>query len=271
MRRQYIVDKKFQWTIVGYSVMVSLLTTLMHLTLSRISAVRTLPVSTSMAVYGVFYFAIFLLSLFFSNRLAGPLYRLSRHLRDAAKGQKLQKIYFRHKDFFTDLNEAYNEYVDKSDQRGFTLMELMVVVGILGLMATMSITMVGTRERDSFRFKREVASMQDALVTARNAAVTKGQCAFVSRINAQTVNIATYAIPSPCTQTPLPAPDFQQIVQFNADTIVGAFVPGSPIIFRPTGGLTIDTPARVNISSSAGAGLSNDFTVYPAIGQVRRM
>src|SRR5687768_16889007 len=103
IRRKFIVDKKFQWSIIGYSFLISLLTSLMHATLSRLSAVQTLPPHITILVFGGFYLGIFILAVLISNRLAGPLFRLRRHLLDATRGRPLKKIFFRDKDFFTDL------------------------------------------------------------------------------------------------------------------------------------------------------------------------
>jgi hypothetical protein len=53
--------------------------------------------------------------LAFSNRIAGPLYQLRKHmLEDAAKG-KLTQVHFRKKDFFKEIAEAYNQIASMTD------------------------------------------------------------------------------------------------------------------------------------------------------------
>ena len=56
-------------------------------------------------------FGIGLWGLFFSHRIAGPLYRLNRQFQDAAKGKELQNLKFRKNDFFPELPETINEYL----------------------------------------------------------------------------------------------------------------------------------------------------------------
>ncbi len=65
----------------------------------------------------------FLISLFVSHRIAGPIYKLRKSLDGARKG-RLEKVTFRSKDNFQELAESYNEAVEllfshsKKDQSG---------------------------------------------------------------------------------------------------------------------------------------------------------
>ena len=44
-----------------------------------------------------------------SNRFAGPVYRLQRHIRDVANGGTPSVLKFRSDDFWLDLPDAYND------------------------------------------------------------------------------------------------------------------------------------------------------------------
>ncbi len=52
--------------------------------------------------------------LFYSHKIAGPLYRLNRYFEEAAaSGKPLEKkVYFREDDFFQEVPESINKYID---------------------------------------------------------------------------------------------------------------------------------------------------------------
>lgn len=52
--------------------------------------------------------------LFYSHKIAGPLYRLNKYFTDAAEsGMPLdKKVYFREDDFFQEVPESINKYID---------------------------------------------------------------------------------------------------------------------------------------------------------------
>src|SRR4051812_1908446 len=60
----------------------------------------------------VFALATFLISIFISHRIAGPLYKLGRFLDTAGSGNLKEKLTFRKTDHFQDLAIRYNEMVD---------------------------------------------------------------------------------------------------------------------------------------------------------------
>jgi len=53
----------------------------------------------------------FLISIFMSHRIAGPLYKLHKFFADAEKGNLNQDLYFRKNDHFQDLAEDYNRMI----------------------------------------------------------------------------------------------------------------------------------------------------------------
>ena len=64
-------------------------------------------------------FVIGMWGLFFSHRIAGPLYRLRRYFTEATASvnseQKLSPIFFRQNDFFLEVPESINDYLKKAD------------------------------------------------------------------------------------------------------------------------------------------------------------
>jgi methyl-accepting chemotaxis protein len=60
----------------------------------------------------VFALATFLISIFISHRIAGPLYKLGRFLDSARGGNLSERLTFRKTDHFQDLAIRYNEMVD---------------------------------------------------------------------------------------------------------------------------------------------------------------
>lgn len=292
MRRQFIVDAKFQGTVVGYTIVVSLLTTMVHETIGRIELYNELqqrggivgvisayirPDLLKPLAYGSFYLGLLIVAVLFSNRLAGPLYRLRRHMIESAQGKQLVKLYFRHKDYYSELNKAYNDLADavnrrekiqRSGEEGFSLTEVMVVTAIVSILAFISVATIFEKPKDEFLFRQDVSQLNEALLTARNAAVTKNQCAIVTA-NGVDIRIHTYPIPSPCDRLPLPDPDMQVTQTFRSGTTIGQFSTGPTLVFRPNGGTTAAGPVTITMTTSGG--LTNRFTIYPAIGQVRHL
>jgi len=279
-RRQYIIDKKFQWTIIGYSFAISVLTMVGHLILTRLEAFAEMQVQSGFGsdfqvarlvqvlVLVFFYGALFIIALLFSNRLAGPLYRLRRHMDEVTRKRPAGPVRFRKDDYFHDLQEGYNRLLESlpSDRKqgGFSLMEMMVglaVAMIVMLLATSAFTGI---TQATLLFSQDVNKMQGILMTARNSAVSKNECAQVTS-TANTIRVKTFPIGAPCA-APLPGADFTLTQTFNTNTTVANFSTGATLMFKPGGGLLGTTP--VTIQMTAG-NLTNKFTIYPAIGQVR--
>lgn len=54
-----------------------------------------------------------LLGIIFSNWIAGPLYRLNRHMTDIAQGKDLRPVKFRNNDFFPELSDSFNQMISR--------------------------------------------------------------------------------------------------------------------------------------------------------------
>jgi hypothetical protein len=55
--------------------------------------------------------------LMFSNRVAGPMYRLRMHCDKVARGETLEGVSFRDKDYFHEVAVAYNEQMSTIRER----------------------------------------------------------------------------------------------------------------------------------------------------------
>ena len=51
-----------------------------------------------------------------SHRIAGPMYRINKDLRQMAESKKLKSLEFREKDFFQEIPEAFNMVVDSYNE-----------------------------------------------------------------------------------------------------------------------------------------------------------
>jgi sensor histidine kinase YesM len=56
----------------------------------------------------VFFIFIFVLSIFISHRIAGPLYKLGKVMKEAKDG-RLEAVKFRSKDYFPELAETFSD------------------------------------------------------------------------------------------------------------------------------------------------------------------
>lgn len=65
----------------------------------------------------VFLFVTFLISIFMSHRIAGPLYKLSRFFAMAREGDFKQELFFREKDHFQELAQDYNSLIKSFNER----------------------------------------------------------------------------------------------------------------------------------------------------------
>jgi sensor histidine kinase YesM len=60
------------------------------------------------ALQAIFLFVTFLVSIFMSHRIAGPLYKLSRFFAMARDGQLKEELFFREKDHFQEIAGDFN-------------------------------------------------------------------------------------------------------------------------------------------------------------------
>ena len=61
----------------------------------------------------IFLFVTFLVSLFISHRIAGPLYKLQRTMDETSPEEIPEKLAFRKYDYFPELAESYTKMVER--------------------------------------------------------------------------------------------------------------------------------------------------------------
>jgi nitrogen fixation/metabolism regulation signal transduction histidine kinase len=88
-----------------------------HSDVGTIYATRKGVVSLLVVTEGVFILLTFLLGLFMSHRIAGPLFKLRRQFAELAKGGFDGKLYFRKKDYFPELADDFNQMVRNIRER----------------------------------------------------------------------------------------------------------------------------------------------------------
>lgn len=71
---------------------------------------------------------VFIICIFQSHKIAGPLYKLKKSLDGIKGGTRPEKIYFRKGDNFTDLADSYNTAVDSMAERQSKDMEYLAEV-----------------------------------------------------------------------------------------------------------------------------------------------
>jgi methyl-accepting chemotaxis protein len=76
---------------------------------TRLFQVRDDFLRTLVLMQGAMLAGMFLISLFMSHRIAGPLFKLRRFFIEARDGNLTQTLAFRKYDYFKDLVQPYNE------------------------------------------------------------------------------------------------------------------------------------------------------------------
>jgi len=137
MRKGAIKEENFKWllpTIFGFFFFFSLLSTLLiyetlHVPLSphygaaisRLTQVKESLIITSIGINLIFWMliavGIALLGIFYSHRIAGPLFRVRQYAAAMGEGGFDQKISFREKDVLHTLSSALNEVAEEYQER----------------------------------------------------------------------------------------------------------------------------------------------------------
>jgi hypothetical protein len=137
-RKSFLIHPRFQMTFLGFMFLV-FLTTIFEVYLAHLYFFRKFyqlghsmqldpnhvffkfiqQEQTSMNWVFICLSAMMLVSLLicgliFSHKIAGPLHRLKTHLQNTVQSGQTKTFHFRKGDFFQDLAEAYNQYLQKN-------------------------------------------------------------------------------------------------------------------------------------------------------------
>lgn len=55
--------------------------------------------------------------LLYSHRIAGPIYRLQKYLRERTEGTETGALYFRQNDYFPELADSVNSYINTKKEK----------------------------------------------------------------------------------------------------------------------------------------------------------
>ena len=115
-RKSLFVASKFQIFFIVYSIVVSMVPVLM-LNLARFFTLPESSTGMMLMVWGLtvsILVLLFLTSYVLSNRLAGPIYRIQKHVDLVVSGQTQEKIKLREGDFFIELADSVNQLIRKA-------------------------------------------------------------------------------------------------------------------------------------------------------------
>jgi len=119
-RKSFVTHKKFQYGFIlclgVFGGLLALLDSWIHAYISRQDPDKMMSVHSIAMVSGVvllIFVPIVLAVLIFTNRIAGPLLRLQKHMELAGKGEIPPNFKFRDKDFFCDLEGPYNLILER--------------------------------------------------------------------------------------------------------------------------------------------------------------
>ena len=131
-RRRYIVNPKFQWRLIAFVMLTAVgICSLFflaikhsftldkelglvidlpqdHVYFEHLSLMQTDLTYAFLAVCAILLLVVFLVTLAFSFRVAGPVYRMTQDLQSYRDDNLLNPIQFREYDYFPELADAFN-------------------------------------------------------------------------------------------------------------------------------------------------------------------
>ncbi len=135
-RKRYLINPGLQLTVIGFNLILALgLILIFYVATSYLfskftgmdtAAVINDPIIAEMIdlersrlnmILGLSSIAILFVmvlgGMILSNRIAGPIYRIRRHMLDLLDGKQVPDLKFRKNDFFPELADTYNDLLKK--------------------------------------------------------------------------------------------------------------------------------------------------------------
>ncbi|MGZ3769872.1 MAG: hypothetical protein ACXWRG_09445 [Bdellovibrio sp.] len=116
-RKTLLINKRVQLGIILYASFFAILGGLEPLILGNVVRLASsiwpdnaFVVSLILAVLPVLFFLLaIIMGFYFSNRIAGPIYNIEKHMRGIIAGNKPSPVHLRQNDYFQELGESYME------------------------------------------------------------------------------------------------------------------------------------------------------------------
>jgi signal transduction histidine kinase len=123
MRQVLFMDRRYRATILKWAGILSLVAAVfiqgieflcsryvIHLTtFSRVISENNLPKVFALVTILIMFSTFIVFGLIISNRLAGPFFRMRRHMDSVTEGRvQAGEFHFRQQDFFVEVGESYN-------------------------------------------------------------------------------------------------------------------------------------------------------------------
>lgn len=140
-RKTLLIDRPFQVYFLVYTVGIALTVSLIYFAASRFFFLRFLEQGKDLGLpanHAFFQFletqqttldlallfaslivitVLILYGMYLSNRIAGPIYQLKKHLSDYQNGKEYSDIQFREKDFFPELAQSVNQSIHHAEKK----------------------------------------------------------------------------------------------------------------------------------------------------------
>jgi hypothetical protein len=120
-RSQLIIHRSLQLKLVGHSMLICFLGALSTHILDFVLTSQAIVIPMIGSVRSVFLVLIpaallwycFLWGMVVTNRVAGPIFRITKHMMDVLKGVETSPVVIRKNDYFQDLAQSYNQLLEK--------------------------------------------------------------------------------------------------------------------------------------------------------------